>query len=134
MNAPRVLLSVHDKSGLVDLARSLVDLGWELVSTGGTAAVLSDAGLPVTEVTDVTGVPEMLGGRVKTLHPSIHAGILAEESSLSITLVLPLGKRETIPRNKLKSLQASPVSLMPDGLEQTMTRRELADLLAFLRN
>jgi len=70
----------------------------------------------------------------ETIDGQAHAGILAEESSISVTLVLPLGKRETIPRNKLKSLQASPVSLMPDGLEQTMTRRELADLLAFLRN
>ena len=70
----------------------------------------------------------------ETVDGQTHAGILTEESSLSITLVLPLGKRETIPRNKLKSLQASPVSLMPDGLEQTMTRQELADLLAFLRN
>ena len=80
MNAPRALLSVQDKSGLVELARSLVELGWELISTGGTAAALSDAGLPVTEVADVTGAPEMLGGRVKTLHPSIHAGILADRS------------------------------------------------------
>jgi putative membrane-bound dehydrogenase-like protein len=70
----------------------------------------------------------------ETIDGQTHAGILVEESSLSVTLVLPLGKRETIPRNKLKSLQASPVSLMPDGLEQTMTRQELADLLAFLRN
>ncbi|MGE4550383.1 MAG: c-type cytochrome, partial [Opitutales bacterium] len=70
----------------------------------------------------------------ETIDGQTHAGILAEESSRSVTLVLPLGKRETIPRNKLKSLRASPVSLMPDGLEQTMTRRELANLLAFLRN
>ena len=69
MSALRALLSVHDKSGLVDLARGLVDLGWELLSTGGTAAVLLDAGLPVTEVADVTGAPEILEGRVKTLHP-----------------------------------------------------------------
>ena len=71
MSALRALLSVHDKSGLVDLARGLVDLGWELLSTSGTAAVLLDAGLPVTEVVDVTGAPEILEGRVKTLHPAI---------------------------------------------------------------
>ena len=80
MSDLRALLSVHDKSGLVDLARGLVDLGWELLSTGGTAAVLLDAGLPVTEVADVTGAPEILEGRVKTLHPAIHGGILADRS------------------------------------------------------
>jgi putative heme-binding domain-containing protein len=70
----------------------------------------------------------------ETIDGQAHAGILVEESSLSVTLVLPLGKRVTIPRKELKSLQASPVSLMPDGLEQTMTKKELANLLAFLRN
>jgi len=70
----------------------------------------------------------------ETIDGQTHAGILVEESSLSVTLVLPLGKRVTIPRKELKSLQASPVSLMPDGLEQTMTKKELANLLAFLRN
>jgi phosphoribosylaminoimidazolecarboxamide formyltransferase/IMP cyclohydrolase len=73
----RALLSVSDKAGLVDLARELVELGIELVSTGGTARVLAAAGLPVREVADVTGFPEILDGRVKTLHPAIHAGILA---------------------------------------------------------
>ena len=70
----------------------------------------------------------------ETIDGQTHAGILVEETATAVTLVLPLGKRETIARNKLKSLKASPVSLMPDGLEQTMTRQELADLLAFLRN
>ena len=70
----------------------------------------------------------------ETTDGQTHAGILTEESSLSVTLVLPLGKRVTIPRNKLKSLKASAVSLMPDGLEQTMTRQELANLMAYLRN
>ena len=73
----RALLSVSDKSGLVDLARGLADLGVELLSTGGTARALAAAGLPVREVADVTGFPEMLDGRVKTLHPAIHGGILA---------------------------------------------------------
>jgi phosphoribosylaminoimidazolecarboxamide formyltransferase/IMP cyclohydrolase len=74
----RALLSVSDKSGLVDLGRSLVARGWELVSTGGTARTLREAGLPVTDVAAVTGFPEMLDGRVKTLHPSVHAGLLAD--------------------------------------------------------
>lgn len=74
----RALLSVSDKAGLAGFARGLHQLGFELVSTGGTARALRDAGLPVTEVAAVTGFPEMLDGRVKTLHPRVHAGILAD--------------------------------------------------------
>ena len=73
----KALLSVYDKTGIVDLARALADAGCELVSTGGTARDIADAGLPVTQVADLTGSPEMLDGRVKTLHPVIHGGILA---------------------------------------------------------
>ena len=76
----RALLSVYDKTGLVDLARGLSDLGWELVSSGGTSAALAEAGIAHVEVADLTGAPEMLGGRVKTLHPTIHGGILADRS------------------------------------------------------
>ena len=74
---PRALLSVSDKAGIVDVARGLASRGYELVSTGGTARVLADAGLPVTGVSTLTGFPEMMDGRVKTLHPALHAGILA---------------------------------------------------------
>jgi phosphoribosylaminoimidazolecarboxamide formyltransferase/IMP cyclohydrolase len=74
----RALLSVSDKTGLTDLGRGLVERGYELVSTGGTAGALRDAGLPVTEVSAVSGFAEVLDGRVKTLHPAIHAGILAD--------------------------------------------------------
>jgi phosphoribosylaminoimidazolecarboxamide formyltransferase/IMP cyclohydrolase len=74
----RVLLSVYDKTGLADFARGLHDLGAELVSSGGTARALADAGLPVTTVEAVTGLPEMLDHRVVTLHPKIHGGILAD--------------------------------------------------------
>ena len=73
----RALLSVSDKTGVLDLARELHALGVELISTGGTAKLLADAGLPVKEVAQVTGFPEMLDGRVKTLHPMIHGGLLA---------------------------------------------------------
>jgi phosphoribosylaminoimidazolecarboxamide formyltransferase/IMP cyclohydrolase len=73
----RALLSVWDKAGLVDFARGLAALGVELVSTGGTAGALRDAGLAVTDVAAVTGAPEVLDGRVKTLHPAVHGGILA---------------------------------------------------------
>jgi phosphoribosylaminoimidazolecarboxamide formyltransferase/IMP cyclohydrolase len=73
----RALLSVSDKTGLVDLARSLADKNVELVSTGGTAKAIRDAGLPVRDVSDLTGFPEMMDGRVKTLHPMVHGGLLA---------------------------------------------------------
>ena len=73
----RAILSVSDKAGLVAFARGLADRGVQLVSTGGTANAIADAGLPVTNVSDVTGFPEMMDGRVKTLHPKIHGGILA---------------------------------------------------------
>ena len=75
----RALLSVSDKAGLVPFAAALVARGFELVSTGGTARTLRDAGLPVTDVAEVTGFPEMLDGRVKTLHPRVHGGILADQ-------------------------------------------------------
>jgi phosphoribosylaminoimidazolecarboxamide formyltransferase / IMP cyclohydrolase len=74
----RALLSVSDKTGLTELGRGLVDARFELVSTGGTARALREAGLPVTDVAAVTGFPEMLDGRIKTLHPRVHGGILAD--------------------------------------------------------
>jgi phosphoribosylaminoimidazolecarboxamide formyltransferase/IMP cyclohydrolase len=73
----RALLSVSDKTGLVEFARGLVDLGWELISTGGTARALREAGVAVREVAQITGFPEMMDGRVKTLHPAVHAALLA---------------------------------------------------------
>src|SRR5512138_1342577 len=76
MKIQRALLSVSDKTGLVDFARALAGAGVELLSTGGTAKAIRDAGLPVIEVADYTGFPEMLDGRVKTLHPKIHGGLL----------------------------------------------------------
>ena len=76
----RALLSVYDKEGLVELAQGLADLGWELIASGNTSAKLTEAGIAHAEVADVTGSPEMLGGRVKTLHPKIHGGILADRS------------------------------------------------------
>src|SRR3954466_12339117 len=73
----RALISVSDKSGVVELARELAGLGMALLSTGGTAKLLADAGLAVTEIAQHTGFPEMLDGRVKTLHPKVHGGLLA---------------------------------------------------------
>jgi phosphoribosylaminoimidazolecarboxamide formyltransferase/IMP cyclohydrolase len=76
----RALLSVYDKTGLTELASGLVGLGWDLVASGNTARALADAGIDHVEVATLTGAPEMLGGRVKTLHPTIHGGILADRS------------------------------------------------------
>ena len=77
LGVKRALISVSDKTGVVDFARGLAGLGVELVSTGGTFAALSGAGIPVVDVASVTGFPELMDGRVKTLHPKIHGGILA---------------------------------------------------------
>lgn len=76
----RAILSVYDKTGLIGLGRGLVALGWRLIASGGTARALISAEIPVTTVAEVTQSPEILGGRVKTLHPTIHGGILAQDS------------------------------------------------------
>src|SRR5690606_32012182 len=76
----QALLSVYDKTGLVELGQALVAHGYQLIASGGTAAALEAAGLEVAEVADVTGYPHLLGGRVKTLHPTIHGGILARDN------------------------------------------------------
>ncbi|MDJ0765597.1 MAG: hypothetical protein QNJ97_21625 [Myxococcota bacterium] len=78
------LLSVSDKTGIEIMGRGLVDLGFEILSTGGTAKALASAGLPIVRVSDYTGFPEMLGGRVKTLHPRIHGGILARDTDAHV--------------------------------------------------
>ena len=79
----RALLSVSDKTGIVELARGLAERGWEILSTGGTATTLREAGIEARDVADVTGHPEMMGGRLKTLHPAVHAGILARRELAS---------------------------------------------------
>jgi phosphoribosylaminoimidazolecarboxamide formyltransferase / IMP cyclohydrolase len=81
----RALLSVYDKSGVIQLASGLHDLGWTLVSSGGTARALADAGLPVTDVAALTGVPAILGHRVVTLHPKVHGGLLADPGNAQHT-------------------------------------------------
>jgi len=76
MAVARALISVFDKTGIVEFARRLAVLGIEILSTGGTSKLLRDAQVPVRDVADFTGWPEMLGGRVKTLHPKVHGGLL----------------------------------------------------------
>ncbi len=88
---PTAILSVYDKTGIVEFAKSLVDLGWTLLASGGTAKLLRDSGLAVTEVADYTKSPEILGGRVKTLHPAIHGGLLARPTDVDHKQLLDLG-------------------------------------------
>jgi phosphoribosylaminoimidazolecarboxamide formyltransferase/IMP cyclohydrolase len=88
---PTAILSVYDKTGIVDFARGLASLGWTLLASGGTAKTLSQNGLTVTEVADYTGSPEILGGRVKTLHPAIHGGLLARPTQEDHQQLLDLG-------------------------------------------
>ena len=95
----RALISVYDKTGLTDLAAALVEAGVEILSTGSTAATIAGAGLPVARVEDVTGFPECLEGRVKSLHPAIHAGILAD-------------RRKTAHMSRLAELYIAPIDLV----------------------
>ena len=114
---PRALLSVYDKAGLETFAAGLVEIGYELISTGNTLAGLRSAGLPATAVAEVTGFPEILGGRVKTLHPAIHGGILAKgtgsrASTSSSPTSTRSGRRWPAPasaRTKLSSRSTSAV-------------------------
>lgn len=108
---PIVLLSVSDKRGLVELARGLQELGWELLASGGTAKALVNIGLPVKEVPEYTGSPEILGGRVKTLHPAIHGGILARETDSDA--------------RDLEAIQARPIDMVVVNLypfQETISR------------
>ena len=106
----RALLSVSDKTGVVVFGRALEAMGVELVSTGGTFAALSDAGVSVTEVATVTGFPEMMDGRVKTLHPMIHGGILARRDV----------DAETLARHGIGGIDLVAVNLYP--FEATVAR------------
>jgi phosphoribosylaminoimidazolecarboxamide formyltransferase / IMP cyclohydrolase len=88
---PKAILSVYDKTGLADFSRSLAGLGWSLLASGGTARLLSQNGLPVTEVAEYTHSPEILAGRVKTLHPAIHGGLLARPTPSDLAELQALG-------------------------------------------
>lgn len=88
---PTAILSVHNKTGLVEFAQALAGLGWTLLASGGTARLLRDNHLPVTEVADYTKSPEILGGRVKTLHPAVHGGLLAQPTEEDRRQLLALG-------------------------------------------
>jgi phosphoribosylaminoimidazolecarboxamide formyltransferase / IMP cyclohydrolase len=107
----RALLSVWDKTGIVELARGLVDAGAEIVSSGGTARDLQSAGIDVLEVSELTGSPEMLDGRVKTLHPRVHGGILADRSKPE--------HLETLSRQGIVPIDLVVVNLYPFDQEVT---------------
>ena len=112
MKARCALVSVHDKTGVVEFARGLASLGIEILSTGGTAKLLRESGVPVRDVTDVTGFPEMLDGRVKTLHPKIHAGILARRDVAAHT--------EGLEKHGIRPIDLVVVALYP--FEATVAR------------
>jgi phosphoribosylaminoimidazolecarboxamide formyltransferase/IMP cyclohydrolase len=88
---PTAILSVYDKTGIIEFAQGLASLGWTLLASGGTAKLLREKGISVTEVADYTKSPEILGGRVKTLHPAIHGGLLARPTSADHKELLDLG-------------------------------------------
>ncbi len=88
---PTAILSVHNKTGLVEFAKALAGLGWTLLASGGTAKLLREKDIPVTEVADYTQSPEILGGRVKTLHPAVHGGLLARPTEEDHRQLLDLG-------------------------------------------
>jgi phosphoribosylaminoimidazolecarboxamide formyltransferase/IMP cyclohydrolase len=113
----RALISVSDKTGLIPLASTLVAAGAEIVSSGGTADALAEAGVEVTRVADVTGSPEILGGQVKTLHPAIHGGILADPSDA--------GHRADLQRHGLEPFQLVVVNLYP--FEATVALDDVTD-------
>ena len=102
---PRALLSVYDKTGVVDFASALHELGWDLLASGGTAQALRDASLPVVDIADVTGYPAILGHRVVTLHPSVHGGILADTTDVT--------HRADLERHNISPIDLVAVSLYP---------------------
>ena len=112
---PTALISVSDKSGITDFASALVDRGWRIVSTGGTAGALRDRGITVTPIEEFTGFPEILGGRVKTVHPAVHGGILARRS-------VPADMEE-LREHDLRPVDLVAVNLYP--FRETVARRNV---------
>jgi phosphoribosylaminoimidazolecarboxamide formyltransferase / IMP cyclohydrolase len=116
------LLSVSDKRGIETLARGLVDFGFDLLSTGGTAKAIAAAGLPVTAVSDYTGAPEIMDGRVKTLHPKVHGGILARATDEHLADLKRIhgGLIDIVVVNlyPFESTASSPSAKLPEVVEQ----------------
>src|SRR5204863_3587326 len=114
MKIQRALLSVSDKTGLVEFARGLIEMGVELISTGGTASLLQKEGIPTTEISTFTGFPEMLDGRVKTLHPKIHGGLLYVRGNVQ--------HESAVREHGIEAIDLVVVNLYP--FEQTVARPE----------
>ena len=110
------LISVSDKTGIVDFARSLSELGVKIISTGGTARAIRDAGLPVTSIDEVTGFPEILSGRVKTLHPKVHGGLLAVRDDVD--------HMDQLRENGIDTIDLVVVNLYP--FEKTVARSDVS--------
>ncbi|HDO25260.1 MAG TPA: bifunctional phosphoribosylaminoimidazolecarboxamide formyltransferase/IMP cyclohydrolase, partial [Nitrospirae bacterium] len=111
----RALISVSDKSGIVEFARELSGLGVEILSTGGTARALKDAGIPVKDVSEHTGFPEMMDGRLKTLHPKVHGGLLWRRDNSK--------DREEVEKHNIESIDMVVVNLYP--FEQTVSKPDV---------
>ncbi len=114
----RALVSVYDKSGLEELARGLHEAGVEIVSTGSTAARIRELGIPVTAVDEVTGFPEILGGRVKTLHPAVHAGLLADQGDTD-----HVSRHRRAGHRAVPAARVEPLPLRRDGRQRRLARR-----------
>ncbi|HEY9054167.1 MAG TPA: bifunctional phosphoribosylaminoimidazolecarboxamide formyltransferase/IMP cyclohydrolase, partial [Rectinemataceae bacterium] len=119
---PTALLSVFDKTGLVELARSLARLGWDFLASGGTARALKEAGIDAEEISDYTGAAEILGGRVKTLHPAVHGGILARAEGSDLEQIAALGYKAidlvVVDLYPFQSAAADPGSSRQDIIEK----------------
>src|SRR4051795_7624726 len=115
MSQKRALISVSDKSGITDFARELVSLGFELISTGGTKKALQEQGIPVLSVSDVTGFPEILEGRVKTLNPYIHGGLLAKQDDVK--------HQQQLDEHEIQAIQLVCVNLYP--FQQTIAKPDV---------
>src|ERR1051326_6818611 len=117
----RAILSVTDKTGLVDFARQLSGLGVELISTGGTAKLLRDSGITVKDISDLTGFPEMLDGRVKTLHPKVHGGILHRRENAA--------HRSSVAENGIQPIDMVVVNLYAFEKTANKARSEFDELI-----
>ncbi|MBF0846340.1 bifunctional phosphoribosylaminoimidazolecarboxamide formyltransferase/IMP cyclohydrolase, partial [Streptococcus danieliae] len=120
MTKRRALLSVSDKRGLIEFAKGLVDRNFELISTGGTYSTLKNAGIEVKQVSEITGFPEIMDGRVKTLHPAVHGGILANRS-------IP-AHLEALKEHKIKPIDLVCVNLYP--FKETIAKPDCTEALA----
>ena len=133
----RALLSVSDKTGLIDLARALTAAGVELLSTGGTAKAIREAGLPVRDIADITGFPEIMDGRVKTLHPKVHGGLLGRRGQDDAVMaehgIVPIDLL-VLNLYPFERVSADPSSTFDDIVECTRCASAPPDLFNHLRS